>query len=149
MLDFIAARRLLPLAVALGLGAALAAGCDDGPTVADDGATCSELGQQARMEGFDVLASAERSCAQDSECVVTYQHPRCTDPCGYEAAIHSSAVTSVQAAMLDIEQQYCDDFERKSCSFIAVPCVPPSGEPQAVCREGQCELQDEHPESGK
>jgi len=136
---------MLTLGVALGCGAGFAAGCDDGPTVADDGATCSELGQQARMEGFDVLAHADRSCLDDSQCVVSNQHPRCTDPCGYQAAINSSAVNDVEAAMLDIEAQYCDAFERQSCSFLAVPCVA-MPTPQAVCRDGQCELE---PETGE
>jgi len=130
------------LGVALGFGAGFAAGCDDGPPVTDDGATCNELGQQARAEGFDALASAERACLDDSECVVSEQHPRCTDPCGYATAINESAVSDVQAQMLGIEAQYCEEFERKSCSILAVPCVP-MGPQQPVCRAGQCELEAE------
>jgi hypothetical protein len=140
MLDFIATRRQLRLAVALALAAVLPSGCDDGPAVANDGATCDELGQQARTEGFDALTRAERSCSDDSQCVVSNQHPRCTDPCGYQAAINSSAVSDVEAAMLDIEAQYCDAFERQSCSFIALPCED-MATPQPVCRDGQCELE--------
>jgi len=124
------------------MGATLAAGCDDGPSVADDGATCSELGGQARAEGFDVLAAADHSCSEDSQCVVSYQHPRCTDACGYEEAINSSAVTDVQAEMLAIEEQYCDDFERQSCNMLIVPCEAP-GTLHPVCRDGQCELAPE------
>jgi len=143
MFKYCAARRLLPLAA--GLGATLFfAGCDDGPAVANDTATCSELGQQAREDGFSVLTSAERSCSADAECVVSQQHPRCTDPCGYQAAVAVSAVSGIQAAMLDIESQYCDDFERQSCSILAVPCAP-MGEVRAVCRDGQCELEPEAP----
>ncbi|HKO90707.1 MAG TPA: hypothetical protein VJU61_06130 [Polyangiaceae bacterium] len=144
MFEFCVARRLLTLAAGLGTTFLFFAGCDDGPPVANDMATCSELGQQARAEGFDVLASAERSCSVDSECVVSQEHPRCTDPCGYRAAVAVSAVSGIEAAMREIESQYCDAFERQSCSFIAVPCVP-MGESQAVCRDGQCELESEAP----
>jgi hypothetical protein len=35
--------------------------------------------------------------------------------------------------MLDIEAQYCDAFERQSCSFLPLPCVD-MATPQAVCR---------------
>ena len=146
MLDFrfaqrLPALRLLRLAATAGLGAALAGGCSDGPgAVADDGGTCSELGAQARAEGFDALAAADHSCSEDSQCVVSYQHPRCTDACGYVEAINSSAVTDVQAQMLAIEAQYCDAFERKSCTILALPCAPMET-PQPVCRDGQCELE--------
>lgn len=136
--------RLLHLAAMAGLGAVLAAGCSDGPgAVADDGGTCSELGAQARAEGFDALTGADHSCSEDSQCVVSYLHPRCTDPCGYVEAINSSAVADVQAQVLSIEAQYCDAFERKSCSILALPCVS-RDTPQPVCRDGQCEL--EYPE---
>jgi hypothetical protein len=142
MLDFLPARRLLSWTAVAGLGAALAAGCDDEHSVADDGATCSELGGQARAEGFDVLAAADHSCSQDSECVVSYQHPRCTDSCGYQEAINISAVIDVQTEMLYIESEYCYDFERQSCNILIVPCVSP-GTPQPVCRDGECELEPE------
>jgi hypothetical protein len=142
MLDVRPVRRLFTLAAAAGLGAALAAGCDDGPSVADDGGTCSELGAQARSECFDALNAADRACSEDSQCVVSYQHPRCTDPCGYQAAISIPAVAEVQSEMLAIEEQYCEAFERKGCSILALPCAPMATQ-KPVCRDGQCALEPE------
>jgi hypothetical protein len=83
---------------------------------------CDALAYEAASEVRDSVDAAERSCADDGQCVLGKYYPICVDGCGSTAATSSTAVAELKAAVEGANDTHCAAFFEESCVKIAVPC---------------------------
>jgi len=110
----------------------------------DDQRACTEIIQEAGGAVQDALLHADRTCTQDSDCILFDFSLSCLNECTSEQAAASSttesALTAENAALAG---RYCPQLARPDCEAYLSANSPSCGGPmdplEAICWNGKCE----------
>jgi hypothetical protein len=97
-------------------------------------AACASIAAKAaeRVQG---IASAQRACSTDADCVLVAQGASCFDHCTTSMALGGKA--ALDAMVADVDAHECREFAAQGCRVEVPPCAPPPA--AAACRAGQCQ----------
>jgi hypothetical protein len=106
-------------------------------------ATCEDLAARAGQRRTETLDAADRTCQADSDCaVLPLEVSDCVVTCPTAIAVATSALSSTQTQLTDVEQKLCEVYTARSCPpVLRLPCAAPPIQPTAVCQNNQCEIQ--------
>jgi hypothetical protein len=120
--------------------AALVPACEAGQCVnagASPAPTCDELSQRAASGAEAIQQTADTSCDTAADCVLASAVPSCVASCGATTLVNVDAVDSVDAAVRELTNTVCTDFDDAGCMVVAPGCTPlPPWVP--ACEDNQC-----------
>jgi hypothetical protein len=107
--------------------------------------SCVQREQLATAQIHAIGESADTSCARDEDCRLAPLGTQCSDACS-GVPVSTAGAGEVQDARSAIESGLCKDFARDGCSFLVLPCVPPTST-NVGCRNQRCELIEPSPQA--
>jgi hypothetical protein len=107
--------------------------------------SCDDLGQRAAAAVEDLAERAPRDCTVDTDCrVVSFRSDvSCVASCGeFNHSVATRVLEQLVQSALRVKDSFCTEFESRGCPPpLALPCLPPTSTPRAVCVTGQCDIQ--------
>ena len=99
--------------------------------------SCDERASKAQQLIWAAADAADTTCMADSDCTEVSRRSLCNDDCGGHTPLSRTGRTSVEAAIAGVEAGVCASYKADGCSFLALPCAPPTPTHPA-CVAGQC-----------
>ena len=97
--------------------------------------SCEEQESLGLAELEEALATADRSCDVDADCMGFYRSAACFPQC-FGGFFSEQGLQSLRETVQGIDDGVCSTFEEMGCELIVPPCVPPS---EGSCIAGRCE----------
>ncbi len=106
-----------------------------------DGLGCDDLETRAGELLADAFASVDRRCTVDADCTVAALGGlSCVSGCGFNGAVASSALASLQQSLQGLENGLCNLFNGRACTPPMQPSCTPQPPARAVCADERCTL---------
>jgi hypothetical protein len=93
--------------------------------------TCDERVRRSSLE-VQAAFAAHGACGDNEDCTLVSDGTQCRGSC--QAAVATTGVAAVQAAIAQANQRFCWTFEEDDCPFATPDCAPA----EAACQEGSC-----------
>jgi hypothetical protein len=103
-----------------------------------DELSCRQREQLASAQMTATSEGADTRCARDEDCVLAPLNTLCNDSC-FDVPVSTAGARELEEARSAIENGLCDDFAVDACTFLALPCVPPTST-SVGCRDQRCQL---------
>jgi hypothetical protein len=103
-----------------------------------DELSCRQREQLASAQMIATSEGADTRCARDEDCVLAPLNTLCSDSC-FDVPVSTAGAQELEEARGAIEYGLCDDFGVDGCTFLALPCVPPTST-SVGCRDQRCQL---------
>jgi hypothetical protein len=104
--------------------------------------SCDDLQSRASARVEDTLQRAPRDCTIDADCSLISSAVRCVAGCGsFNHSVAASAVSQLNQVVSLLQDPFCTDFANRCPPPRDLPCARPTSTAQAVCLNGQCNIE--------
>ncbi len=88
-------------------------------------ASCNTIALEAGKRFDDAIEAADRSCNDVADCIAAPLRISCREDCPLALAFSEAGVSSLEAAVEDIEAHQCAAFDAVGCSIQPTRCTEP------------------------
>ena len=117
----------------------LVCSCDD--NAATSHPDCDERAAAARNELVAALATVDRVCVFDRDCVMVSEDDQCNQSCGSRQAVSVQGAARISGVVGSNNKKWCSDFgpsgSSQTCETSVEGCTRPVARP--LCVQGLCQ----------